>query len=123
MLNILVGLAAGALLLLAGIVAFKVKVSFDVNEWLRDRRQNQMNQLKNVCPHCTINKFEDGRIEVESLMFSPSGTVSYMCGRCGLTTPDREFPERNFGVWVADLGGLAKKENEFLERAKKLGLL
>ena len=100
-------LAAGA-----AIFAVRTTVHFDVNEWLKERRSQQKEQLRSLCPHADVT-YHDGQPAVRSTFISPPGTVAYQCQDCRLTTHNRAWVEEHAANW-------AKHPNELIERLKQI---
>ena len=69
---------SAAIALIAGIFAIRATVRFDVNEWLRDRREQRINRLRALCPHIRT-LWEEGRTRPASAYVSPIGAVTWHC--------------------------------------------
>ena len=81
----------GGALTIGTVVAFRVNVSFDVNDWLKDRRKQKTLRIQNVCPHVKFVEKADGEPAVQSLLVSPAMSPSWVCSQCGAVD--------NPGVW------------------------
>ena len=53
-------------LVLAGIIALRADIRFDVNQWIKDRREHRLRYLKSLCPHAELVE-EEGRYTVVSV--------------------------------------------------------
>ena len=101
--------------LIAAAFAIRATVSFDLNEWLKDRRNQKKEQLRVLCPHVDATQ-QDGQPAVRSTFISPPGTVAWQCQDCGLVTHDRAWVEEQTAYW-------ANNPNELVERMKKMDKL
>ena len=66
---------------LATILAVRVK--FDLNDYLRDRRGRKAHRK---CPHYHVEVMEGGKFFIDLWFESPTGTLDFFCHGCGLTT-------------------------------------
>ena len=64
---------------------FVVRVKFNLNDYLRDRRERKAQRR---CQHYCIGIVEDGKLGIEMWFESPTGTPNFLCHRCGLTTTE-----------------------------------
>ena len=109
----------GVILGVVGILSFRVR--FDINEWLRDRRQSRLNQLKTLCPHAEPVLDEDGKPAIDSLFTPLAGTISWQCGRCGTVVHSRDTIERQMAHLLQHADIWLEREQKFQKLAKKLG--
>lgn len=78
----------------ASIVVIRISINFNLNEFLRDRRQNYMRKARNACPHMELSvldnssKDKEFNIKIRSWFVSPAGSFQYQCQRCGLIVSD-----------------------------------
>src|SRR5690606_23572374 len=70
------------------IIAIKITISFDVNEFLKSRNEKFLLKAKNHCPHARFMKTPDGKFGIQSNFVSPSGTTNYICTTCQLVVYD-----------------------------------
>ena len=112
------------LLVLLGLIGIsfvvKIAISFDINAWVRNRAEDRKNRLPVLCPHTEISPTAPGQLEVRSLFHSPPGTITWICSRCGLQTPDSDLPPRltkyygeNPNVWL-------NADKKFRQLARKI---
>lgn len=94
--------------LVAIVVAIRGVVRFDVNEWLRDRRNNRKEKIKALCPHVRPTYIGEKQA-VQSMFMSPPGTVAWQCQRCGMTTHDKAQVNEIARYW-------SENPRELLER-------
>ena len=104
-----------------GILSFRVR--FDVNEWFRDRYERRRDQVKVLCPHAEPVLDEDGDRRIRSFFVSPSGTLNFQCGRCGLVVNDEDIIYRLMAYWEQHPKDLSAREKKFQSHLKKLGYL
>ena len=86
--EVLLDLGGWVIAVLVGVFAFKTKVQFDVNKWLKDRRKLKERKLRMLCPHVMPTTVDDGQLVVQSTYVSPTGTTAWQCQRCGDITHD-----------------------------------
>ena len=98
--------------LIAGAFALRATVRFDLNEWLKSRRERKEEKVRSLCPHAYLAE-EEGTIVVHSSFISPSGTLAWQCQRCGAVTHDEAATTANQRYW-------AKHPDELLKREKVL---
>lgn len=114
------GWAAVAVILgVVGILSLRVR--FDINEWVRERRQNKIERLRAMCPHAEPAFDENGDPAIASLFSSPPGTVSYLCGRCGIVVHSEDAIQRQMASLLLNPARWQERERKFQELAKKLG--
>jgi hypothetical protein len=77
--NILLSIIALAI----SIIAIKITFTFNINEYLKSRKKDIDNQIKNYCSHAYIF-FTDEGIKWRSAFISPFGTTDYICEKCQL---------------------------------------
>ncbi|MCY4580695.1 MAG: hypothetical protein OXD31_16830 [Chloroflexi bacterium] len=107
------------LVLAATMIAIKGTVRFDVNEWLKQRREVKEERLRRLCPHVLMK--DEGRLVLESAYFSPFGTTAWQCQVCGHTLYNREMAENDLQYWATHPDQLLKRLHEAKKLAKKLG--
>lgn len=110
------------ILIIVGIIAVRFTFKFDLNQYLKSRREIKINQLKNICPHGHIIKENKGLI-FESYFSSPFGTTKYICSQCGCIV-NSEFEVNRYTEFYLNKPELVlKKQKEFIKKAKKLKLI
>jgi len=99
----------------ATVFAVKTTIRFDLNDWLKERRNRRKEQLRSLCTHVDITqKGED--FEVRSTFVSPFGTTASQCQSCRHVTHDRAWIEENTMYW-------AQHPDEWVERMKQIDKL
>ena len=73
---------------IGGIFAIRLSLSFDLNQWIRERPLRRLHRAQRRCPHIeTFDEVdEEGRIssvEVRSLFAQPPGSTTWICAQCG----------------------------------------
>ena len=91
--------------------ALKMVISFDFNKYLERRDNKKKERLRLLCPHADA-EFVEGEPVVKSTMVSPSGTLRWVCQRCGSSTDDP-------GLVKDIVEAYAKDPKMFLENSKK----
>lgn len=103
----------GGVLTIGAVFAFRVNVSFDVNDWIKDRRKRKLRKLRDVCPHAAFVETPGGESRVQVLLVQPALSRSLVCTRCGAV--DR--------AGVSDLPTIAKywasNPREYRQRMKE----
>ena len=107
-------------ILILGVVAFRINIKFDVNEYTKRRDANRKTRLMNLCPHTELFKEED-KYYFKSLFASPPGTTNWICERCGLTTYQNEG-ECFAKMWEKDFKKFKSRSDAFIKLAKKMGI-
>ena len=108
----------------ASMAVFKVGIMFDLRKWLKDRREEKRDLLPLLCPHALLEKTDDDRIVVTSLVVSPPGRLDAFCRRCGAhfiggLEESRDLMKR----WAKNPKLLSEREKKFLRQCKRLGIL
>lgn len=106
--------------LVASTVAIRGSIRFDINDWLRERRKQQEENLRALCPHVHGTE-EKGRLALVSAYVSPSGTRAWQCQICGHETYDERVIEREAEYWARNPIELIKRRRRMEKLAKKLG--
>ena len=114
-----------AICVIGAVVALKLTVSFDVNEFIRDRRawkqEVRIARARALCPHIDVVD-AGGDIGLRSAYISPFGTTQYQCQKCGHTTYGVDHIEDDLRAWGEDLQGLTDRTKEFMEAARLANL-
>jgi len=119
--NILLSIIAIAI----SVIAIKFTVTFDINEYLRSRKNKIDNQIKSYCTHVYVSLVDDSQLKYQSVFISPSGTISYVCKRCGLIVhhiDDSDEAERIQNL-LKNPEKYYKQENKFKKLLKKGGYI
>jgi hypothetical protein len=111
------------ILIIAGAIAIRFSVRFDLNEFLRDRRKTKIARLQNICPHCKLETLDNKTIRAESYFYTDYGNPNWICRRCKFVVP---FEEDTIGIcenYAKDPKKWLKNEKRFKRQMKKLGYL
>ena len=111
-------LAIVALAVILAVFAVKIGVSFDLNQFLRDRKEHRLNRLRALCPHAEGRVF-DNKLHIRSLMMSPDGTEKYVCAKCGFVTLGTYLSDANMERFTKDPKLLLDQEKRYGKYAKK----
>ena len=103
----------------ATIFAIRGSVQFDVNAWLKDRREQKIEKIRSLCPHAYVS-IENGRTIIRSAYISPSGTLAWQCQMCGDVTHDDQATEQNTRYWAQHAERLIHRHKEINELTSKL---
>ncbi len=103
-----------------GLLLLRFQVTFDANEWLRDRRKHQIESLKALCPHTRLEAKANGEVEVTSYFTSTPGCLELVCSRCKFTTIDPRVPSDLARIWVTNPAEYARREKMFLRQFRRL---
>ncbi len=106
---------------IVGIIAIKIYFKFDINEWLKVRRETQKIKLQNICPHVSIEKRGDNFL-ITGLVVSPPGTIAWQCQRCGFVSY-AGTPEEEMEYWKNNPKELARLQESTNKQIKKMGYL
>lgn len=110
------------IILIIGTIAIKITFNFDINKYMESRQEKYSAKCKNACLHFEFVKKDDG-IEVHSFFVSPSGTLNYICQRCGLIRLhlDREEQERTANYYIKNVKKYNQQNKKFQKLVKKAG--
>lgn len=103
---------------LMGVIAFRVNIAFDVNDWLKERKKMKLTKLQNICPHASIFKKDEG-VQIQSDFESPFGTLQWQCSTCG--TIANNVDESYIQYWLKNPKDLIKRKELFQKKMKKAG--
>lgn len=106
--------------IILGLFAIRATVRFDVNEWFRDRRRQQKENLAILCPHISIVR-SDGKAGIQSAYISPPGAFAWQCQMCGHISHDQRAIEQEARYWAENPEELRKRIKKIEDLAKKLG--
>ncbi len=106
------------------VIAIKITFSFNLNEYLEYRDKKLKDKIKNYCTHAEIVDI-DGKIEIQSTFVSPSGTLNWVCQRCGLQLLhlDKKKETKRLEYFLKNPKEFKKQESQFKKLIKKAGLL
>ena len=107
---------------IATMFAIRGSIRFDINQWLKDRREQQEENLKQLCLHSYLDQ-EDGKIVLRSSFISPFGTTAYQCQLCGQITYDEDAVRHVARYWAENPVELEQRVRQINKLAKKLGRL
>ena len=102
------------------VVAIRGTFKFDLNQWLKYRREARKEAIRALCPHARIVT-DGGQVAVKSDYISPYGTTAYQCQSCGKITHDRSAPEQELRYWCSHLDELADRYKQMDKLSRKLG--
>ncbi|MEA3329222.1 MAG: hypothetical protein U9Q06_00580 [Nanoarchaeota archaeon] len=110
------------ILIIAGAIAIRFSVKFDLNKFLEERRKIKISQLQNICPHCKIEILgkDKKQIKCTPYFYSPTGTLNQICSRCKCVVPFEEDVKRICGNYANDPQKWLEQENKFIKQMKKL---
>lgn len=103
------------------VVAFRINIRFDINEWLERREETRKTKFQNLCPHMQIQK-RDGNFYSESFFNSPPGTLQWICSRCNYATYDDRAQDL-LDYWIKHPKEYETCEKSFYKLAKKMGFI
>ena len=110
----LAALAVAGALSVGAVFAFRVNVSLDVNEWVKDRRRQKTLKIQNVCPHVKFVETADGEPAVQSLLVSPAMSPSWVCSQCGaVDKPGVWDPRAIAEYWYSNPEEYTRRKKEF----------
>ena len=112
-----------ALAFVSSIVAFRARISFDVNEWHKRRDEKLKSKLKSLCPHVEPIITNDGDYGIRTTYVSPAGTINWHCQRCGHTVYDESAVDENSEYWASHPKDLQARRKKVRKTAKKLGII
>lgn len=115
----------GLFVLILGVIAIRLTLNFDINEYQKVKQDKYRTKCQNACLHFEFVPQADKTIEAHSFFVSPSGTLSYICQRCGvvLLHLDREATERTYDYYYKNIEEYTKQNKKFHKLLKKAGMV
>lgn len=106
------------------IIAIKITFTFDINEYLKSRKEDLKNKIKNSCTHANITVL-DNSIAAQSTFVSPPGTTNYICEKCQLIvySIDQNSEMQRIQYFVKNIEQYKKQEEKFNKLLKKGGYI
>lgn len=104
------------------IIAVKITISFDINEYLKNRNERLLLKAKNYCPHARFVKTPEGKYGVQSNFVSPPGTTNYICTTCQLVVYDVSGENMRIQYFLENPKELSKQTEKFEKIIRKAGL-
>ena len=104
----------------ATVFAVRATVRFDLNAYLKDRREHLKEKIRSLCPHVNM-AFHNEQPAVRSTFVSPPGTVSWHCQECGYTVYDQRIVDEQVQFWATNPDKLVERIKQIDNLAKKLG--
>lgn len=109
---------------LIAILRFGIK--FDLNAYSESRKKRHELLARNACPHIRIGGFGESndctQISIESLFISPSGTLMWVCSKCGAMRYNDLSNEEMKGIatyYLEHPKEYKKAMKKFVKHAKK----
>lgn len=75
--------AIAIIITLAIIAILKFGINFNLNEYLESRKKRHLLLARKYCPHMGLVARANNQIEIKSWLYSPSGTLDWVCSKCG----------------------------------------
>lgn len=106
--------------ILISFIAFRINISFNLNDWLKDRKKIKIVKFQNICPHTSI--FKNGEYTVlESDFRSPPGTSQWQCKTCKRIVDSVDDVDDDMKYWRNNTEDLLKRKKTFYKQLKKSG--
>ena len=105
--------------LMAGVFAVRGTVRFDLNQWLKDRREQRLDAIRALCPHAYLAA-EHEQVVVYSSFISPRGRYEWQCQRCGAITHDRTATTVDQRYWAENPDKLFQREETIRKLMRKV---
>ena len=106
---------------IVGATVVKIGFTFDINKWLKVRRETQKVKFQNICPHVSMEKLGD-RYYFDDLMISPRGTTAWQCRQCDLVSYIGT-PKEKMEYWINNPVELVTQQQALKKQAKKMGII
>ena len=115
------GLIGWGVAAVATAIAIKgsVHVNLDINEYLKRRDHRARQRMRNTCTHTRLLVVEE-KLTARSFFESPSGTLQWICSRCGMRTSSESRVNEIAEYWLLHPKEWSRREKEFAKVAKKL---
>ena len=101
----------------------KINISFDLSQFLKERRERKILQLHNMCPHAIVQNVGGNLLMVEELTYSPGGNYDWVCKGCQKTFISNPISKEQQEAWKKDLNPLIKQVIAHKRYARKLGFI
>lgn len=110
---------------IGGVIAIKITLSFDLNKFLDSRKEGYKAKCQNACLHFEFVNIQENQIEAHSFFVSPSGTLSYICQRCGQMRAhlDHDGMQRRINYYLKNIDEYNKQNKKFHKLLKKAGMV
>ncbi len=105
---------------IVSIFAIRGNINFDVNQWLKDRREVRREKAKMLCPHVSLTEGDQEKYIIRSQFFSRQGTTDWICELCGTVVSSQELVDEIHQHWVKNPKELVQRLKEYNKAAKKL---
>lgn len=99
----------------------RLGIKFDINQFLSMRKKHHLALARNYCPHMRFTVTENN-IKVQSLFYSPSGTLNWICRQCGATVaiaPDNEEMQEMATYFINNPKEYRKQMSRYQRHMKK----
>ncbi len=101
------------ILVIALFFTVRGNIKFDLNEYLKDRRENKKQRVRTLCPHMDVTRDEKGSLQFRSFYIPNLGGIGWKCRTCGSETTDEFYIKETFKYWV-------NNPKEYEKRRKKM---
>ncbi len=107
--------------ILAAILTLRVAATFNVTEWLENRRRRRREALRVLCPHATVvGRDAKGHFEIKCLIVSPPSMFHAQCQRCRTVfSGGMHFAEQLMEEWASNPSALQEREKLYVKRFKR----
>lgn len=99
----------------------RLGIKFDINQFLSMRKKRHLALARNYCPHMRFT-VTNNDIEIQSLFYSPSGTLNWICRQCGATVaiaPDNEEMREIATYFINNPKEYRRRMNRYQRHMKK----
>lgn len=99
----------------------RLGIKFDINQFLSMRKRHHLALARNCCPHMRFTVTEND-IKIQSLFYSPSGTLNWVCRQCGATVaiaPDNEEMQEMATYFINNPKEYRKRMSRYQRHMKK----
>ncbi len=111
------------LILTVSIIAIlKLGVNFNLNDYIASRKRRHLSLARMYCPHMELIPREDNQIEIHSFLFSPTGTLDWVCSRCGAVMhicPSDAETQEQAQYYMAHPDAYNKQMRKFRKHARR----
>ena len=107
---------------IAVIGILRLGVKFDLNQFLTARKKRHLALARHYCPHIHLAPKGDNNVQIQSLFYTPYGTLDWICSQCGLVVhmaPSDEEIQESARYFLENPEEYTKRVKRFQKHMRK----